>query len=199
MTATPAFFATPEEFRAWLAEHHASQRQLLVGFYKVATDKPSISWEQSVDEALCYGWIDGARKRIDDEAYTIRFSPRRPDSFWSKKNIASMQRLIAVGRVQPAGLAVYQARKGQKSGAYSFEQDEAPKLNAAQAKTFRVAKGAWEFFQDQPPGYRKTIIHWVTSAKQEKTQVRRLARVIEVSISGERVDLMDPFGSKEKQ
>jgi uncharacterized protein YdeI (YjbR/CyaY-like superfamily) len=193
MSPKPTFFATPAAFRAWFAEHHATEQELLVGFYKVATGKPSLTWPQSVDEALCFGWIDGVRKRLDDESYTIRFCPRRPGSYWSKKNIASMQRLIKEGRVQPAGLEAYESRKGERSGAYSFEQDELPELSPQHLATFKAQKAAWDFFQAQPPGYRKTLIHWIMEAKQEKTQIRRLRRVIEVSAQGERVDLMSPF------
>ena len=194
LSPRPSFFPSPAEFRAWLAQHHDKQQELLAGFYKVATGKASITWNESVDEALCYGWIDGVRKRLSDEAYTIRFTPRRPDSFWSKKNIASMERLLAEGRVQPAGLAAYQARKGEKSGAYSFEQAQAPELSPQHRAAFQAEQPAWEFFQAQPPGYRKTMIHWIMSAKQEKTQLRRLQRVIEASAQAQRVDLMAPFG-----
>lgn len=194
MSRDPIFFPTPEEFRAWLAAQHDKEQELLVGFYKVATGKPSLTWDQSVDEALCFGWIDGVRKRIDDESYTIRFTPRKPDSYWSKKNIASAERLIADGRMQPAGLAAYRARKGEKSGAYSFEQDEIAAFGPELEGRFKAQKEAWEFFHAQPPGYRKTIRHWVMSAKHQETRLKRLDRVVEVSGQEQRVDLLKPFG-----
>ncbi len=149
-----------------------------------------------MDEALCFGWIDGVRKRLDDEAYTIRFTPRRPNSIWSKKNIASMQRLIQGGRVQPTGMAAYKARQSENSGVYAFEQNEEPELSSTLQKRFAAQSDAWEFFQAQPPSYRRTLTHWITSAKREETQLRRLHRVIQVSAQGERVNLMSPFGKK---
>ena len=193
MSAPPTFFANPDDFRAWLETHHAKEQELLVGYYKKATGKRSITWEESVEEALCFGWIDGIRRRLDEEAYTVRFTPRRPNSNWSKKNIASMQRLIKEGRVQPAGLAAYEAGKAEKSSAYSFEQDREPELRSALAKMFQAQPAAWDFFQAQPPGYRRRMILWIVSAKQEATQLRRLNRVIEVSAHEKRVDMMSPF------
>jgi len=192
----PRFFSTPEKFRQWLDKNHDQTDELLVGFYKVASGKPSITWPESVDEALCFGWIDGVRRRVDDESYTIRFTPRRPDSFWSAKNIASVARLQAAGRMQPAGLAAFEARKDEKSGAYSFEQGVIPEFTGELLQRFQAARGAWDFFGGQPPSYRKSMRHWVLSAKREETRLRRLERLIAVSAAGERVDLMSPFGKK---
>jgi uncharacterized protein YdeI (YjbR/CyaY-like superfamily) len=194
MTDAPTFFETPEDFRAWLNANHDQEQVLLVGFYKVGSGKPSITWEQSVEEALCFGWIDGVRRRIDDKAYTIRFTPRRPGSHWSQKNIDSVQRLIAAGPMQPAGLAAYQARSAEKSARASYEQDKTPELSPELLAHTEQQAEAWAFFQAQPPGYRRTMLHWVTSAKQEQTRLRRLDRILEVSAQGTRVDLMKPFG-----
>jgi len=189
----PIFFATQADLRKWFVKNHKTASQLLLGYYKVGSGKPSITWDESVDEALCFGWIDGVRKGLDAQSYTIRFTPRRAGSFWSKKNIASVERLIKEGCMKPAGLAVYKARKGEKSDAYSFEQDEIAPFSAALKRRFKANKAAWNFFGAQPPGYQKTMRHWVMSAKQEATQVRRLDRIIEVSAMKKRVDLMSPF------
>ncbi|MCW5876957.1 MAG: YdeI/OmpD-associated family protein [Anaerolineales bacterium] len=189
----PIFFATPADLRAWLEANHSSASELQVGYYKVSTGKPSITWDESVEEALCYGWIDGVRKSLGEESYTIRFTPRKPDSIWSKKNIATVERLIAEGRMQPAGLAIYQARREDRSGIYSFEQGETG-LSAELEERFKAQAAAWEFFNAQPPGYQKTMRHWVSSAKKEETQLKRLERLMEVSARSERIDLMKPFG-----
>ncbi|HEX6199744.1 MAG TPA: YdeI/OmpD-associated family protein, partial [Thermoanaerobaculia bacterium] len=163
-----------------------------VGFYKAATGKPSMTWDESVDEALCFGWIDGVRKRIDEERYTIRFTPRRPASKWSRKNLASVERLRDEGRMRPAGLAAWEAR-GEDAG-YSFERDQPPALDASLRERFERNEAAWAFFQAQPPGYRRVVTHWVTSGKREATRLKRLDRLVEVSKRGERIDLMKPSG-----
>lgn len=183
----PTFFPTPEDFRAWLEEHHESESELWVGFYKVGTGRPSITWPESVDEALCFGWIDGLRKRLDDESYVIRFTPRRPTSNWSAKNLARIEELIAEGRVRPAGLAIYEARDPEKSRIYSFERRKEAKLDADQEARLRANEAAWEFFRSQPPGYQRTSIHWVISAKREETRTRRLNTLIEDSAAGLRI------------
>ncbi|MBX3047952.1 MAG: YdeI/OmpD-associated family protein [Anaerolineales bacterium] len=189
----PIFFASPAEFGDWLWANHAKAREVLVGYYKVGTGKPSLTWEQSVDEALCYGWIDGVRKSLGAESYTIRFTPRKAGSIWSNKNIASAERLISTGRMQPPGLAAYQARRAERSGIYSFEQVETGWGTKLEAE-FQAHPTAWEFFNQQPAGYQRTMQHWVTSAKREETQLKRLARLIELSVEGRRVDFMKPFG-----
>lgn len=191
----PIFFASPAEFGDWLRANHAKAKEVLVGYYKVGTGKPSLTWEQSVDEALCYGWIDGVRRSLGDESYTIRFTPRKKGSNWSQKNIASVARLTAEGRMQAAGLAAYAARREDRSGIYAFEQDSTEFGEALEAR-FRAEPGAWDFFRRQPPGYQKTMRHWVSSAKREETQLKRLARLMEVSAAEQRVDLYRPFEDK---
>jgi len=178
--ASPTFFAAPEEFRTWLDEHHATETELLVGFYKKGSKKPSITWPESVDEALCYGWIDGVRRSLGGEAYTIRFTPRKKRSVWSNVNIRRAGELIAEGRMRPAGLAAFEARTGERSGVYSFEQKDQEKvvLSEAQAREFQAVPGAWEFFQAQAPWYRRTATWWVISAKKEETRAKRLATLI---------------------
>jgi uncharacterized protein YdeI (YjbR/CyaY-like superfamily) len=147
----PTFFKTQAGFRRWLEKHHESSKELLVGFYKKGSGRPSINWPESVDEALCFGWIDGVRKRIDDVSYTIRFTPRRPASIWSAVNIKRVHELIDQGLVRPAGLKAFEARKEYRSGIYSYEQ-RSEKFPDAYAKPFKKNKEAWAFFQAQPPG-----------------------------------------------
>jgi uncharacterized protein YdeI (YjbR/CyaY-like superfamily) len=195
----PTFFAKPADFRKWLAKNHDKATQLLVGYYKVGSSKASMTWPESVDEALCYGWIDGVRKSINAESYTIRFTPRRQGSFWSNKNIASAKRLIKAGRMKSAGLKAFKQRLGVKSGAYSFEQEQIAPFSPPLEKRFKANKVAWEFFNRQPRGYQKTMRHWVMTAKQEKTQLKRLVQLIKTSSEEKRVDLLSPFGSKKKE
>ena len=182
----PVFFASASEFRSWLAEHHASGPELWVGFYKRATGRPTLTWQESVDEALCFGWIDGIRKSVDAERYKIRFTPRRPGSHWSAVNLGRVAVLIDGGRMRPPGLAVYEARDPQKSGQYSFERKRAS-LTAAQRERFREAPDAWAFFRSQPAGYRKLATWWVISAKREETRARRLETLIADSAEGRRL------------
>lgn len=184
LSAEPTFFATPAGFRRWLARHHESATHLWVGFHKRATGRPTLTWPQSVEEALAFGWIDGLRKRIDGEAYMIRFSPRQPRSIWSKVNVATAERLIAAGRMQPAGLAAFQQRSAARTGVYSSEQKEVA-LPPAYARIFRAAPDAWRFFRAQPPWYRRTTTWYVISAKREATRRRRLDQLIADSAAGE--------------
>src|SRR5437660_11875112 len=185
------FFKTPAAFRKWLAANHAKSKELWVGFYKKNSGKPSITWPESVDEALCFGWIDGVRKNIDEESYQIRFSPRKPRSIWSAVNIRNAERLIKEGRMWPAGLKAYQARKENRSGIYSYEQ-RSPELVEPYLGKLKRNKKAWEFFQAQPPGYRKTMNWWIVSAKKEETRLKRLEQLIEESASGRRIGLLTP-------
>lgn len=178
MTAT--FFKKPDDFRAWLAKHHQTHKELLVGFYKKDSGRPSINWSESVDEALCYGWIDGVRKSIDEISYTIRFTPRKTTSIWSLVNIKKVKALTAEGRMQDAGIRAFAVRKESKSGIYAFEQKPA-ELPEVFKKIFSKNKLAWHFFQAQPSSYRKTLVWWVISAKQEATQKSRLDKLIEAS------------------
>jgi uncharacterized protein YdeI (YjbR/CyaY-like superfamily) len=190
MSSRPTFFSTPAEFRRWLEEHHVSVPELWVGFYKKGTGRPSITWPESVDEALCFGWIDGIRKRLDEESYVIRFTPRKGRSGWSTVNTRRIKQLMKEGRVRPAGLRAFEARDLKKSGVYSFEQRTQAKLDAAAEKRFKANKDAWRFFQAQPPGYRKLTIFWVTSAKREETRARRLETLIADSEAGRRIGLL---------
>jgi uncharacterized protein YdeI (YjbR/CyaY-like superfamily) len=191
--ASPTFFATPAQFRAWLEEHHATETELLVGFYKKGSGKPSITWPESVDEALCYGWIDGVRRSLGDDAYTIRFTPRKKRSVWSNVNIRRAGELIEAGRMRPAGLAAFEARTGERSGVYSFEQKDQERVvfTEAQARQFQADPKAWEFFQAQPPWYRRTATWWVISAKKEETRAKRLATLIADSAAGRPIRGLD--------
>jgi uncharacterized protein YdeI (YjbR/CyaY-like superfamily) len=183
----PIFFETPAHFRAWLEEHHEARRELLVGFYKKGSKRPSITWPQSVDEALCFGWIDGIRRGIDSESYSIRFTPRKPTSNWSSVNIARVAELTKEGRMRPAGIEAFERRSEKRSGIYAYEQRKTARLSADQQREFMANHAAWSFFQAQPPGYRQTATYWVVSAKREETRRKRLATLIEDSASGRRL------------
>jgi len=183
----PTFFAAPADFRAWLEANHEECDELIVGFYKKGTGRPSITWPEAVDEALCFGWIDGVRRTIDGDSYSNRFTPRRPRSNWSLVNIRRVHDLAGQGRMTPAGLAAFERRDEKRTGVYSSERREAAKLDAAQERRFRAAAAAWEWFQGQPPSYRKPALHWVVSAKRAETRERRLASLIEDSANGLRV------------
>lgn len=176
----PVFFSNTSEFRAWLEENHNKEKELVVGFYKVKTGKPSMTWSQSVDEALCFGWIDGIRKSIDEESYYIRFTPRRSTSIWSEINIKKVNNLRELGLMKPAGLKAFSRRKKGKSGIYSFENHQ-KKLPADFEKKFKENKTAWDFFKKQAPSYQKMATHWILSAKQEKTKWSRLEKLISSS------------------
>jgi uncharacterized protein YdeI (YjbR/CyaY-like superfamily) len=180
------FFETPESFRAWLAENHATADFLWVGFYKKGTGKPSLTWPGSVDEALCFGWIDGVRKSIDAESYMIRFTPRKAGSAWSNVNVGRVQALIDLGRMQPAGLAAFQARKEARSGIYSHEQGDVD-LPEPYLGILRADAAASDFFERQPASYRKAACWWVASAKQEKTRLSRVEKLVAHSARAERI------------
>ncbi|MEP6731418.1 MAG: YdeI/OmpD-associated family protein [bacterium] len=182
----PRFFSTPDKFGAWLEKNHEREMELWVGFYKKDSGRPSMTWPESVDEALRFGWIDAVRKTIDDESYMIRFTRRKPTSIWSKVNIAKVEALIAANRMAPAGIAAYALRTPERSGVYSFEREPA-NFDAEQLRAFHKNKKAWEFFERQPPGYRRVVTHYVTSAKRAETRDRRLAAVIEHSARSERI------------
>jgi uncharacterized protein YdeI (YjbR/CyaY-like superfamily) len=186
------FFATPAEFRAWLQEHHESATELLVGFYKKGSGKPSITWPESVDQALCFGWIDGVRRSLGDEAYTIRFTPRKPSSNWSAVNVKRIGELIAEGHVHPAGLAAFERRSDDRTAIYAYEQRKTAQLPPAFEQQLRANEKAAEFFDGQPPWYRRTAAHWVISAKREATRERRLAQLIEDSANGRRIGPLTP-------
>ena len=188
----PTFFTTPAHFRAWLEKSHESEKELWVGFYKKGTGKPSITWPESVDQALCFGWIDGVRKTIDAESYVIRFTPRRRGSIWSNVNIRRAGELISTGLMQDAGKRAFEARDPAKSGIYSFERTKPAKLPPAMKKVFMANKPAWKFFQSQPPGYRAIVTNWLITAKQEATRDRRLATLIRDSAEGKRIAQLRP-------
>lgn len=182
----PIFFKTPEEFRSWLEKNHKIKTELYVGYYKKATGKPTMTWSQSVDEALCFGWIDGIRRSIDKESYCNRFTPRRETSRWSTVNIKKVEELIKSGLMQPAGLQIYNKRKEERSGISSYES-EAKQLQEEFESKFKENKTAWEYFSHQAPSYKRTIIHWILSAKQEKTKLARLEKTITESEKQKRV------------
>ncbi|UMQ41402.1 YdeI/OmpD-associated family protein [Chryseobacterium sp. Y16C] len=184
MSAT--FFPTPQDFRNWLEKNHQNEKELLVGFYKVATKKPSMTWSESVDQALCFGWIDGVRKSIDEESYSIRFTPRKPTSIWSAINIKKIEDLTKAGLMTPQGLKAFELRKPERSAIYSHEKELAS-LYPDYEKQFKANKKAWEFFNNQAPSYQKVMLHWITSAKQEKTRLSRLEKAIRESELGKRV------------
>ena len=188
----PIFFATPDEFRAWLQEHHATESEVLVGFHKKGSGRPSITWPQSVDQALCVGWIDGVRRRIDDASYSIRFTPRKARSTWSAINVRRVAELAADGLVHPAGIAAFERRSDDKTAIYSYEQREAAQLDAEQERRFRANARAWDWFQAQAPSYRRTATYWVASAKRQETRERRLERLISDSAAGRPIPSLTP-------
>ena len=183
---SPIFFKNQSEFRQWLEKNYASETELLVGYYRVETGKPSMTWSQSVDQALCFGWIDGIRKKVDGESYCIRFTPRKRTSKWSNINIAKVQELTRLGLMHPAGLEAFSYCKEANSGVYSFE-NEVKVLPAEFEKAFMNNAAAWEFFSNQPPSYRKTLVHWILSAKRQETQVSRLEKLITASARRQRL------------
>jgi uncharacterized protein YdeI (YjbR/CyaY-like superfamily) len=180
---TPIFFAKQVDFRKWLQKNHKKETELLVGFYKVGSGKPSMSWSQSVDEALCFGWIDGVRKSIDKDSYQIRFTQRKSTSIWSAVNIKKISALTKAGLMQPAGLASFEKRIESKSKIYSHEKDEV-ELTRDFKRQFKANKKAWDYFQSLAPSYRKVSTHWVMSAKQEATRIKRLNQLISDSAAG---------------
>ena len=182
----PTFFASPAAFRKWLEKHHGKATELLVGFYKKDSGRPSITWPESVDQALCFGWIDGVRRRIDDVSYSIRFTPRKSISTWSAINIGRVAELTKLGLMQPAGLRAYAQRREDKSAIYAYE-NAVRTLAPADEKRFRANRKAWAYFTAQAPSYRRVCIYWVTSAKKDETRERRLATLIDDSAHGRRV------------
>lgn len=183
----PTFFATAAELRGWLEDNHATATELLVGFYKRASGKPSITWPELVDEELCFGWIDGVRKGIDEVSYANRITPRKPRSTWSAINIARAKELIALERMRPAGLKAFERRTDERSAIYSYEQRTKATLDSEAERSFRANKRAWAFFRAQPPSYQRAATWWVISAKREDTRQKRLATLIRDSQNGRTV------------
>jgi uncharacterized protein YdeI (YjbR/CyaY-like superfamily) len=187
----PKFFATPQAFRQWLEKNHDSAAELVVGYYKKESGRPSITWSESVDQALCFGWIDGIRRSIDEVSYSSRFTPRKQGSRWSPANTKRAQELIDAGLMHPAGLAAFQRRDPAKDAAYTSERGKA-ELPADYARLLAANRHAHDFFQAQPPGYRKMAIWYVLSAKKEETRLRRLEHLIEMCAAGRRLEPMKP-------
>ncbi|MDH3271780.1 MAG: YdeI/OmpD-associated family protein [Gemmatimonadota bacterium] len=180
-------FESSEAFRAWLGRHHAERDELWLGLWKKGSGRASITWPESVDEALCFGWIDGIRKRVDDVAYTIRFTPRRPGSTWSHRNIERYEALLAEGRIAPAGAAAFERRTEEKSGVYSFERKGPARLSPSFASRLKEDGAAWRDWQARPPGYRNKATHWIMSAKRDATRERRFEQLLAECRAGRRV------------
>ena len=188
----PRFFETPAKFRAWLEKHHRTADELLVGFYKKGSGRPSMTVPESVEEALCFGWIDGVCRTIDAESYSIRFTPRRKGSVWSALNTRRATELLRAGRMRAAGRAAFEARNPETTASQTVARATA-RLDTALERRFKSNRRAWTFFQTQPPGYRKMAAWWVMSAKREETRLRRLAALVEVSAEGRRLVPMQPL------
>jgi uncharacterized protein YdeI (YjbR/CyaY-like superfamily) len=197
MPPKPTFFSTPTDFRTWLGAHHDKLQEHLVGFHKRDSGKPSITWPESVEVALCFGWIDGVRKSLDETSYTIRFTPRKPSSTWSSINISLVRKLTKQGLMHPAGLKAFAARNENKSAIYSYEQRKSAKFTREQEKQFRANKPAWEFFRSQAPWYQRVCTYWVISAKREETKLKRLSELIHHSQNQRRIPQLIP--AKKKQ
>jgi uncharacterized protein YdeI (YjbR/CyaY-like superfamily) len=183
----PTFFATADRFRAWLTSNASTAAELTVGFWKLDSGRPSMTWSESVDEALCFGWIDGVRRRIDAHAYQIRFTPRKPTSIWSAVNIRKFEHLSAEGRMTEAGVRAHSHRTDAKSVVYAYEQAAEAELTTSEVRAFKKDIAAWAYFQGCPPGYRKVLLHWVATAKRPETRVARLQRLMQASAAGQRL------------
>ena len=191
------FFKSSAGFSTWLQRNGASVSELWVGIYKKGSGRKSITYKEAVDEALCFGWIDGVRRSVDELSYTVRFTPRRPGSTWSRINIQRAEDLKSLGRMTPTGLQIFEERDRRKAGLYSFE-NASQELDKELRARFRLRKSAWEFFQQQPPGYRRTSIFWIMSAKKEETRVRRLEQLISASESGQRLGVITGAAGQKK-
>lgn len=194
---SPTYFPTEADFRRWLAANHETASELLVGFWKKGSGKPSIDWPQARDQALCFGWIDGVRKSLGDEAYTIRFTPRRKGSVWSKVNVERFEALKAAGQMTPAGEREFEAGKENRS-TYAYEVEVAA-LDAGEIAQFSANAAAWADWEKRPPGYRKTVLHWVTSAKRQETRAKRLGILIESCAKGEKIPGYDIGRKKDER
>ena len=181
------FFKTPADFRAWLVKNHATKTELGVVLHSKASGKPTMTWSEAVDQALCFGWIDSIARRIDETSRAQRFTPRKPKSNWSAVNIKKVKELTAQGLMTPAGLAAFARREEARSRVYSYENRHLAALDAEREAKFKQQKAAWEFFSKQPPSYRQTAIYWVMNAKREETRSNRLAKLIDLSAAGRRI------------
>jgi uncharacterized protein YdeI (YjbR/CyaY-like superfamily) len=188
----PRFFESAAELRGWFRQHHASATELEIGFRKKGSSRPSVTYAEAVDEALCYGWIDGVRHRIDADTYSNRFTPRKPTSNWSAKNVKRFGELKRQRKVRAAGQKAFDARTKARTGTYSYEQRHQMKLDPALGRNFRAKKKAWSWFQEQAPSYRTTAVYWVMSAKKPETRERRLTQLIEDSAKGQRIGPLAP-------
>ena len=187
-TPTPhdvTFFESASDLRRWLEAHHDSSDELWIGFHRAASGRPSVTYKQAVDEALCFGWIDGVRYRLDDTSFAQRYTPRRKGSSWSSVNVRRATELIEEGRMRPAGKAAFEARTAEKTAIYSYEREHAT-FEPHQLERFRADEAAWAFFEAQPPSYRRTVTYWVTSAKRPDTRERRFGRLLEASRAARR-------------
>lgn len=184
------FFPSRTELRRWLAKNHAGARELVVGFYKTHTRRPSITWPDLVKEVLCFGWIDGVRHSLDSDRYTIRITPRKPDSNWSNVNVRLVAELTRLKLMTPAGLSAFAARSAKRTGIYSFE-NKPKKLPPSYEKPFKANARAWAFFRGQAPWYQRTMAFYVLDAKKEETRLKRLARLIKDSAAGRRVGILE--------
>jgi uncharacterized protein YdeI (YjbR/CyaY-like superfamily) len=184
--SAPRTFRTQAAFRAWLERHHAAAKELEVRLFKVHAAHRGITYPLALDEALCFGWIDGVTHSLDEDSYCQRFTPRNPRSTWSRRNVEHVERLTKAGRMAPAGLEAFRVRDKRRTGVYSFEQ-ERPELTPAHLRTFRANAAAWAFYQQQAPGYRRVTAHWVMSAKKDDTRARRLALLIDCSARGKKI------------
>ena len=187
----PKFFSTPEKFSEWLERNHDSASELLLGFHKKSSGKKSVTYAEALDEALCYGWIDGVRKNLDETSYTIRFTPRKARSIWSNVNVNHVERLTKEGRMRPAGIEAYARRDPKLTGIYAFE-NRPRELSPEFEKAFRKNKTAWSFFEKQPPGYKRLVIFRVMEAKREETRLKRFKELVEVSEKGLRLGILEP-------
>jgi|SRR6185295_16713843 len=187
--ANVVFFPSPAHLRRWFEQHAETALELHVGYWKKGSGKPSVTWPESIDEALCCGWIDGVRRSLDEESYTVRFTPRKPGSIWSPVNIRRVGELTAAGRMRPAGLAAFEKRREYRSGTYSYEERSAD-LPEPYAGRFSRHPAAWDWFRQQPPSYRKAVIWWIVCAKKEETRLARLETLIRESAAGRRIETM---------
>ncbi len=185
--ARPTYFARPSDFRKWLEANHESETELLVGLHKRDSGRPSMTWPESVAEALCFGWIDGVRRTVDEHSYSIRFTPRKSSSIWSTVNTRTMKELVAAGLAHPAGLRAYERRIDAKSDIYAYENRNSAVLDAESEKAFRKNRAAWKFFETCPPWYRRTAIWRIISAKRPETRAKRLAELIDCCATGKSI------------